>query len=164
MKRIRTHVLISAIVLGITVGMVGVVFAASVHFKNSTPVTDTRSNDKLQLTVCGALAGLGNDTVKVTVTASANPTATCSNPGNGNQAPGQNPAQVSVTGSQQFSPDLIKNGNLSFCVTTQPPAQPTWDQAGCANSNWTAQITSLTFTSYTVTVVQGNRVVLQQTF
>jgi len=151
MKRIRTHVLISAIVLSIAAG---VVFAASVHFKNPPP-TDTRSSDKLTLQVCGALSGLGNVDVRVTVTANATPTATCSNSGSKQeQAPGQNPAQVTVTGVTTIPADKIKNGNVSFCVTTSPPAQPTWDQAGCPNSNWSAQITCMAFSGYTITVEQ----------
>ena len=148
-RRIRTPVLISAILLSITAG---VVFAASVHFKQSPP-TATRSSDKLTLTVCGALAGLGNGDVTIRVSANANPTAICTNQG-GNAAPGQNPAQVTVTGSQGFSPTLFKNGNLSFCVQTAPPAQPRWDQAGCANANWSAQITCMAFSGYTITVEQ----------
>ena len=153
MKRITKHVLISAIALSITAG---VVFAASVHFKNSTPVTATRYNGNLQLQVCGALSGLGNADVDIRVVANANPTATCSNRAakGGNTAPGQNPAQVTVTGATTIPADKIKNGNVSFCVTTAPPAQPTWDQAGCPNSNWSAQITCMAFSGYTISVEQ----------
>jgi len=151
-RKIRTPVLISAIVLGLTAG---VVFAASVHFKQSPP-TATRSSDKLTLTVCGALAGLGNGDVTIRVSANAVPTATCANGGanGGNTAPGQNPAQVTVTGATTIPADKIKNGNVSFCVTTAPPPQPTWDQAGCANANWSAQITCMAFSGYTISVEQ----------
>jgi len=160
MKSIKSRVLISAIVLSITAG---VVFAASIHFKNSQPVTSTNNGSALTATVCGALTGLGYGDVTITVTATAKPTTLCSNKGS-NPAPGQNPADATVSGTQAFPANQIKNGNLSFCVTTQPPAQPTWDQAGCANSNWTGQITDMNFTSFTVSVVQGGKLVLQQTF
>jgi len=137
------------------------VYAANVHFKNKPAVTAT--DNGLTLTTDGALTGLGYGDVTITVTATATPKATCSNQG-GNKAAGQNPAAVNVSGVQTFPASAIKNGNLSFSVTTQPPAQPTWDQAGCPNSNWTAAIDDLTFTSYTITVVQNNAVVLQQAF
>jgi hypothetical protein len=137
-----------------------VAIAASVHFKGGNP---TFSDQGLTLNSTACLSGLGNQDIKVTVTASGIPTATCTNQG-GNQAPGQNPATVSVSGSQSIPASEIKNGNVCFNVTTLAPAQPTAKEAGCPSDNWTAAITDLKFTTATVTVTQGGRTVLQKTF
>lgn len=130
-----------------------VVAMAAVNFHNVST-----SSTALTFTVSGKLTGLGNGDVFVSLSASGTPTATCTNKG-GAQAPGQNPATVNVTGGQSIPEEEIKNGTVNFSVTTSPPAQPTAQQAGCPNGNWTAEITSIAFTSFTVTVTQGGVVV-----
>jgi hypothetical protein len=137
-----------------------IIYAASVHFKGGSP---TFSDQGTTLKTCFCLAGLGNQDVTITVKTGGTATTLCTNQG-GNTAAGQNKTPVSPSASQTFPASQIKNGNLCACLTTTPPPNPTAAEAGCPNSNWSAAITDVQFTSAEIIVVQGGKVVLDQTF
>jgi hypothetical protein len=129
--------------------------ASSVHLKGGKNAEPTFTDLGLRLNAAGELSGLGGGDVLVTMTATANATATCTNPGSGvHQPPGQNPAPVTVSGSQAIPQSEIKNGNTPFNVTTNPPVTPIEGAPGCPNSQWIEDITDLSFTSATITVEQ----------
>jgi hypothetical protein len=135
------------------------VFGQSVHLKGGANSEPNFVDQGLTLNSAASLAGLDNEDVLVTLTATAAATSTCTNQG-GTQAPGQNPAEVTVSGSQSIPAEEIKNGNTSFDVTTIAPVTPIPGAPGCPNSNWRQDITDLSFTTATITVEQpaGNLV------
>jgi hypothetical protein len=128
-------------------------FAQNVHLKppNKNP---TFRDLGLALRATGALAGLGNEDILISLAAQANVTATCTNPSGANQPPGQNPAPITVTGAQPIPASEIKNGNVDFSVTTAEPSTPIPGAPDCPNPNWTEDIVDLAFTSATITVQQ----------
>ncbi len=127
--------------------------AANVHLKGGKKAKPAFYDGGLTLNASGELAGLGNEDVMVTLVATADVTATCTNQG-GNQAPGQNPAPITVSGSQAIPKEEIKNGNTPFSVTTEEPETPIPGAPDCPNPNWSEDITDLSFTSATITVEQ----------
>lgn len=117
-----------------------VAIAANVHFVSGPTVTQGE-----RLTVCGTLAGLGNQNITVSVEATAN--VVCTNRG-GNDPPGQ---KQSVSGSA--SDVKTENGRASFCVSTSNISNP------CPKGHRP----SVTYSEVRVTVTQGGRVVYRQT-
>jgi hypothetical protein len=106
------------------------------------------------LTAFGAVAGLGNGDVLITLTAQADPTSTCTTPSGSNESPGQNPAPVTVTGTQAIPEEEIKNGTTPFNVTTAAPVSPVPGAPGCPNPGWIETIKDLAFTSAVIKIEQ----------
>ena len=145
--------LISA-VAALAIAGAGMALAQNVHLKGGANAEPTFIDGGLVLTANGALAGLGEGDVTILLVARANVTATCTNPSGANQPPGQNPAPITVTGSEAIPEDEIKNGNVSFSVVTDAPTTPIPGAPDCPNPNWTESITDLAFTAAVITVQQ----------
>ena len=127
--------------------------ASSVHLKGGKNAEPAFTDNGVTLTATGELSGLGNGDVLVTLDATADVVSTCTNQG-GNQAPGQNPAPITVSGSEAIPEDEIKNGTTPFGVTTEAPELIIPGAPDCPNTNWTEEIEDLAFTTATITVEQ----------
>ncbi len=151
--------LIAASLLAVALLTVGsAAMASNVHFKGKSG--PTFKDNGLTLTASGSLTGLGNGDVTVTINASGQPIATCTNPSGANQPAGQNPAESTFSGTVVIDASLIKNGNVAFSVTTVAPPTPVPGAPGCPNSRWTETIVDVVFSSPSITVSQNGVVVL----
>jgi hypothetical protein len=145
-----------------TVLVAAVAFAAAAsgaapHLKGGVKPNPAFTDNGLTLTATVAYAGLGNFDTLQNLSARANPTAECINPGTGEHRPaGQNPASVEVTGSTAVPAGDIKNGNVTIATTTNAPVTPIAGAPDCPNPNWIENITDMAFTSATITLFQDS--------
>ena len=127
--------------------------AQNAHLKGRNPISFTDNGLTLSATV--SYAGLGNfDTLQV-LTATGGTVSTCTNQG-GNQAPGQNPAPITLVGETPIPAGDIKNGNVTISTSTAAPVSPVPGAPGCPNSNWTEVVTDVSFTSATIQLFQDS--------
>jgi hypothetical protein len=145
---------IAQIVAALIISVTGAaVFAASPHYKRGSPQCVTGGTTA---TCSGALAGLGNEDVRITVSITGTAQPFCSAPGNeANVVPGQNPVDFTASASVTVPASEIKNGTLNFSVSaTAVVPVPTAQEAGCPNPNWNVTISQATVSSLTLTVEQ----------
>lgn len=129
--------------------------AQNAHLRNNVRPNPAFTDAGLTLIATASYAGLGNFDTQQNLSATANPTADCVNPGTGeHRPPGQNPAEVEVTGSTAVPASDIKNGNVTITTETSAPTTPIEGAPDCPNPKWTENITDLAFTSATITVFQ----------
>jgi hypothetical protein len=148
----KIGILVSVLVaLALTMSLAA---GSSVHLKGGKNAKPSFTDNGLSLSATGALSGLGNGDIQVTLVAAANVTSTCTNPAGATQPPGQNPAPITVSGGQSIPASEIKNGTVNFNVTTNAPASTIAGAPDCPNPQWTEAISDLAFTSATITIEQ----------
>jgi len=127
--------------------------ASSVHLKGGANAKPSFNDGGLFLSSSGSLSGLGNADVQVSLSATGNVISTCTNNG-GNAAPGQNPAPITLTGTQVIPASEIKNGTTPFSVRTESAPSTIAGAPDCPNPTWTESIDDVAFTSATITIEQ----------
>ena len=146
-------------IVSMTLLAAAIAWAGNVHLKGGNNTEPTFNDGGLTLNGTAPLTGLGNGDVLVVITARANPTGECCTPGSSCKVPGQNPAPVDVTGSESIPASEVKNGNVTFSVTTNAPTTPVPGSPDCPNRSWTENIKDMSFTSATITVMHGGSTV-----
>lgn len=124
--------------------------AQSGHFVGTPTCTDIGT----QVRCTGKVAGLGGTTFEITVEAEGIASVECTNPG-GNVAPGQDTA-VTVAGTTDPLP-TPRNGQYRFSLTSDDP-EPLPATPTCPNNQWTPDIVDVTFTTATLTLLEGGMV------
>jgi hypothetical protein len=152
MKRLAIALVAVGAVLGFTAGTAS---AQNGHFLTGGGNAATCTDIGLQVECTGKVAGLGGTTFEITIVATGIASVECTNPG-GNVAPGQNTA-VSVAGSTDPQP-TPRNGQFRFSVTTDAP-DPLPSTPTCPNSQWTANIVDVTFTTATLSLYEDGTLV-----
>jgi hypothetical protein len=124
--------------------------AASGHFINTGRNAAQCTDIGTQVECSGKVAGLGGTTFEITIEADGLASVVCINPA-GHRAPGQDTA-VTVEGSTDPLP-TPRNGQFLFSLTTDAP-DPLPPTPTCPNTQWTAEIVDVAFTTATLTLYE----------
>jgi hypothetical protein len=118
--------------------------------EGSGPGRNRRSRPRSDPHCTGELARLGNADLLVNIAATADVTATSTNPSGVKQPAVQNPTPITVTASQAIPATEINNANTPSNPTTQAPTTSIPGAPDGRTPNWTATITDLALTSATL--------------
>lgn len=113
-------------------------------------------------TLCGRLIDLEGADVTLTLVARGAATVSCTN-SSGRTKPGDSVA-ITVTGTAFFSATQVKNGNLSFCVSTEAPKMHALNNSRDGEDFWISFFEDMEFSSARLTVRQNGKVVLRKLF
>ncbi|KON82237.2 hypothetical protein PA01_01720 [Azoarcus sp. PA01] len=154
MKSTSAYLIIGLFATGASLIPVGEAVAQSGHFlEKATNCTDIGT----QLACTVKVAGLGGTTFEIEIEGQGVATVECTNPG-GNIAPGQT-FEFNALGSSGPL-ETPRNGQSRLTVMTAHPAAPA---DSCPNSQWTAEVVDVEFTTATLTLKEDNVVVDTQT-
>jgi len=133
---------------------------AAVHLKGGKRAAPAFVDLGLALQATGSLSGLGNGDILVHLEVAGQAYSTCANPGGGTQPPGQNPADVTLSGTQAIPSSQIKNGTVKFGLVTGAPPSPVPGAPGCPNAQWSQVVEDVAFSRAAIIVEQGGAAVL----
>jgi hypothetical protein len=126
--------------------------ATSGHFLTGGANAPVCTDIGTQVHCVGKVAGLGGTTFRVEVHATGVASVECINPG-GNRAPGQDTVFPGAGGTDDMN--TPRNGRASFSVTTAAPG-PLPSTPTCPNSQWTATVVDVVFTTATLSLYEDN--------
>jgi hypothetical protein len=142
----------------------GTALAGSVKFHSGPDVEfGTPTNGA---TATFNVSGLGNLLATAQLDLVGSVQTFCTNPGNGNVVPGQNPATTSGSSGPITLSDSDKNGRDDVVISAAlvTPATPSPQAAGCPNKKWVVTLGALTLTSATLTITYDGVIEFQQTY
>lgn len=129
--------------------------AASVHFKGGRDSGPVFRDLGSALRASGALSGLGNADIRVTIEATGTSITSCQNPGTGEHFPaGIHPGDTTLSGDTIIPADEIKNGNVAFTVETEEAPDTVAGAPGCPNRQWIQHVLDVRFLDALVNVEQ----------
>jgi hypothetical protein len=143
--------------------MAGTALAAITFHSGPTVTFGTPTNGA---TATFNISGLGNDPATAELIVLGSVQTFCTNPGNGNVVPGQNPAIASGSSGPVPLEDSDKNGRDDIVISAAlvEPTPPSPQDAGCPNKRWVVTLGDLTVTSAQLIITYDGEVIFNQTY